>query len=169
MQLLNGLFFALNQLYGFAVADDPEAVTGKAAEFSRARVTIENEFLEATPTRRDAPGARGISICIEQDTKVVCGVALFLEDIVPEHFHLYYIGSVSGISGSADTRVDLFGNNFEWVSLSGISTLFPMDACDVYLSMKFSGEVYGGEKGSTQRILLDYALVVRKSKSRLPL
>ena len=162
MQLLNGLFFALNQLYGFAVTDDPEAVTGKAAEFSRARVTIENEFLEATPTRKDAPGASGISICIEQDMKIVCGVEFFLENIVPEQFHLYYIGSVSGISGSADTRVDLFGSNFEWVSLTGISTLFPMDACDVYLSMKFSGEVYGGEKDSTQRILLDYALVVRK-------
>ena len=77
---------------------------------------------------------------------------------------LLKIGSVSGIRDSADTRVDMFGNNFEWVSLSGISVLFPMDACDVYLSIKFTGEPYGGDPLDEEAVYLDRVIVVRKKE-----
>ena len=58
----------------------------------------------------------------------------------------------------------MFGNNFEWLSLTGISVLFPMDACDVYLSMKFTGEMYGGSKDDQEAVYLDRAIVVRTKK-----
>ena len=89
---------------------------------------------------------------------------LFREDIVPDEYHLYKIGTVSNISKCADTRVDIFGDNFDWLSLSGISVLFPMDECEVYLSIKFTGEMYGGIPGEQEAVYLDRAIVVRRKK-----
>ena len=56
----------------------------------------------------------------------------------------------------------MFGGNFEWVSLGGISTLFPMDECEVYISMKFDGEMYGGSKERKEAVYIDRAIIVRK-------
>ena len=36
------------------------------------------------------------------------------------------------------------------------------DACEVYLSMKFTGEMYGGKKKDAQAVYLDRVIVVRK-------
>ncbi len=152
----------LNHVYGFSVADDPDASTGKAAKFSKDLITTIAEFIFLSATSRNAVGAKGVSMVIEQDAKIVDGIEIFLEDIVPDTYQLFKIGSVSGIRDSADTRVDMFGNNFEWVSLSGISTLFPMDACDVYVSIKFSGEPYGGDPAQQEAVYLDRVIVVRK-------
>jgi len=58
--------------------------------------------------------------------------------------------------------VNIFGNNFDWISLTGISVAFPMDACDVYLSMKFTGEMYGGKKEDAEAIYVDRIIIVRK-------
>ena len=99
-----------------------------------------------------------------QDGNVVSGIELFKEDIVAGKYHLYKIGSVSNIRNSADTRVDIFGDNFDWLSLSGISVLFPMDECEVYLSIKFTGEMYGGTEGEEEGVYLDRAIVVRTKK-----
>ncbi len=117
--------------YGFTVADDKDATLGKSAKFCKEDATSLIEFGAITPTYKDAPGAKGISINIVQDTKTICKVELFTEDIVADEYHLYKIGSVSNIKNSADTRVDIFGDNFDWLSLSGISVLFPMDECEV--------------------------------------
>ena len=153
----------LNWIYGFSVVRDKDSATGKVAKFSKEQLKTVLEFLMLCPTSRYVPGARGVQIQIEQDSRPVCTQELFLEDIVPDAYHLYRIGSVSGIRASADTRVNLFGYNFEWVSLTGISTLFPMDACDVYVSMKFTGELYGGDKRFEQALYLDQVIVIRKS------
>ncbi len=154
----------LNHVYGFSVADDPAASTGKAAKFSKDMITTIAEFIFLSATSRDAIGAKGVSLVIEQDAKIVDGIEIFREDIVPGTYQLFKIGSVFDIRDAADTRVDMFGNNFEWVSLSGISVLFPMDACDVYISIKFTGEPYGGDPLEEEAVYLDRVIVVRKKE-----
>ncbi|MBE7041713.1 MAG: DUF4838 domain-containing protein [Ruminococcaceae bacterium] len=155
---------SLNALYGFSVVEDPEAATGVTGKFCKDDTTVDYEIVCLATCPKDAVGAKGISIAIEQDAKILSSIELFKEDIVPDKFHLYKVGSVSGIRASGDTRVDMFGNNFEWLSLTGISVLFPMDACDVYLSMKFTGEMYGGSKDDQEAVYLDRAIVVRTKR-----
>ena len=87
---------------------------------------------------------------------------LFKEDIVPDKYHLYKVGSVSGIQEAGHVRADIFGNNYEWLHISGIAEVLPMDSCDVYLSMKFAGEHYGGSKEVQEAVYLDRAIVVRR-------
>lgn len=148
--------------FGFSVTEDPDAATGKTIKFSRDASTSTVPRVELLNTSRYAEHSRPISITIEQDAKILHDAALYLEDIVPDEYHLYKIGSVSGIRDSADTRVTLFGRMFEWISLTGISVVFPMDSCDIYLSMKFTGERYGGKPGEQEAVYLDRAVIVRR-------
>lgn len=153
---------SLNHMYGFSVVEDSESATGKTGRLCKDDTTVELEIVNLAATSKSAPGAKGVSIVIRQNDKTVCGVELFKEDIVPGKFHLYKIGSVSGIKDAGDTRVNMFGGNFEWISLGGISTLFPMDECEVYISMKFDGEMYGGSKERKEAVYIDRAIIVRK-------
>ncbi len=153
-----GLYF----LYGFKVVEDPESSTGKVARFCKDDARHMGEFVNLLPTSKDAKEKRPITFYIEQNAKYVDKTELFLEDLVPDQYHLYKIGSVSGIKESADTRADIFGINFEWISLTGISVAFPMDACDVYLSMKFAGAQYGGDPKNQDAVYVDRAIIVRK-------
>ncbi|MBE7041702.1 MAG: DUF4838 domain-containing protein [Ruminococcaceae bacterium] len=150
------------KLYGFSVAEDADSSTGKAAKFCFDDAAFKHEIIALSVTGKQIENSHPISISIEQDAKQLCGIELYKEDVVPNEYHLYKVGSVSGIRESGDTRVDIFGINFEWLSLTGISVAFPMDACDVYLSMKFTGEMYGGSKDDQEAVFLDRAIVVRK-------
>ena len=153
---------SLNSLYGFSVVEDPDSCTGKVAKFSKEQVTSFHDFQQLFVTSKNAAAVRPILFLTEQDAVYVDRTELYKEDLVPDRYHLYHVGSVSGIRESADTRVDIFGINFEWLSLTGISVAFPMDACDVYLSMKFTGERYGGDPNVPEAVYLDRAIVVRK-------
>ncbi len=148
------------RFYNYSVVDDPDSSTGRVSQ------AFMEESKHATMalalTSKHAEHKRSIEIFIEQDAKPVCGVEIYREDIVPNEYHLYKVGSASGIRESSDTRVNIFGINYEWVSLTGISVAFPMDACDVYISLKFTGEMYGGSKEDKDIVFFDRAIIVRK-------
>ncbi|MBQ9797737.1 MAG: DUF4838 domain-containing protein [Clostridia bacterium] len=149
--------------YGVTIVEDPSSSTGKVERIcfdeAKSRHLIMGVFLTSKYTEHK----RSISIDIEQDAKRVSGIELYKEDVFADEYHLYKVGEVSGIRESGDTRVDIFGNNnFDWVSLTGISVAFPMDACDVYLSMKFTGAMYGGKKEDAQAVYIDRVIIVRK-------
>jgi len=148
--------------FGFSITSDAGSGTGRVLKFGKADSTVPGDRVEFLNTSRYAEHKRPLSITIERDAKILHDAALYLEDIVPGKYHLYKIGSISGIRDSGDARVTLFGRMLEWISLTGISVVFPMDACDVYLSMKFTGEIYGGKPGEEQAIYLDRAIIVRK-------
>ena len=108
------------------------------------------------------PDEKFLSPDAEVDILDLNGIELYKEDVVPNEYHLYKVGSVSGIRESGDTRVNIFGVNFDWISLTGISVVFPMDACEVYLSMKFTGEMYGGAVGDPEAVYVDRIIIVRR-------
>ena len=84
----------------------------------------------------------------------------YREDINLDGYNLYKIGSISGIKDSFDAKLGL--PEEIGVSLKGISTVFPMDACDVYLLMKFTGEIHGGNPEDENAFFIDRAIIVRK-------
>ena len=146
--------------YNYSVVDDPDSATGRVSQVILDK--SKDHTIAIMATSKDAEYKHPIEISIEQDAKPVCCLEIYSEDIVPNEYRLYKVGSVSGIRESGDTRVDIFGINFEWVSLTGVSVAFPMDACDVYISLKFTGEAYGGSKEDQNTVLFDRAIIVRK-------
>lgn len=148
--------------YGFSVVVDPDSSTGKAAKFCKEDVITFHDFQQLFISSKEKEAKRPITFFIEQNAEYMDRTELYLEDLVPDQYHLYKVGSVSGIRESADTRVDIFGTNYDWLSLTGISVAFPMDACDVYLSIKFAGAQYGGSSDNQDAVYLDRAIVVRK-------
>ncbi len=150
------------ELYGASFVDDPDSSLGRVQKLCREDAVHPLEVAQLLTTSRDVEGGKGISIQILKDNECVSKVELFKEDIVPDTYHLYKIGSVSGIQEAGHVRADIFGNNYEWLHISGIAEILPMDACDVYLSMKFTGEHYGGKKGEQEAVYLDRAIIVRK-------
>lgn len=152
----------LTPLYGVSFVEDRDSCTGKVMKLCKDDAKHLGEVRNLFATSRDASDRRAVTFFIEQNSVHISKTELYLEDIVPDQYHLYYMGSVSGIKESADTRLDMFGINFEWVGLTGISMAFPMDACDVYLSMKFAGEQYGGSSDVQEAVYVDRVIVVRK-------
>jgi hypothetical protein len=52
---------------------------------------------------------------------------------------------------------------FPLMTLPEKTVSFPMDACDVYISMKFTGEDFGGNVEEENVIYIDRMVVVRLS------
>jgi len=152
-----------SDLYGASFVDDPESSLGRVQKLCREDACHPLEVSALLTTSREVEGGRGITIQIQKDAKYVSKVELFKEDIVPDEYHLYKVGSVSGIHEAGHVRADIFGNNYEWLHISGIAEIFPMDSCDVYLSMKFTGELYGSSKDVQEAVYLDRAIIVRRS------
>jgi len=148
--------------FGFSIVEDAESSTGRVARMCITEGTQKDKVRFLYMTSQEAEHKKPVSIYIEQDAKPVSGIDLYREHVVPNQYNLYLVGSVSGIPESGDTRVDIFGDNYDWLSLTGISVVFPMEACDVYLSMKFTGEMYGGSPDDVDAIFVDRAIVVRR-------
>lgn len=148
--------------YGVTFVEDADSSLGVVEKIQSTDKSDALQMSATIMTSRETPFGGGVKIRIQQNGEYKTGIELFKEDVVPDKYHLYKIGSIDNIQKYGDTRVDIFGNNFDWLSLSGISVAFPMDACDVYLSMKFTGEMYGGAKGEKEAIYLDRAIVVRR-------
>ena len=156
-------YFVYADLYGASFVEDPESTFGKVLKLCREEAIYPSEVSNLLTTSREAEYPKGVAFRVMKDWEYVDSVELFKEDIVPDTYHLYKICSASGIREAGNVRVDMFGNNYEWLSLSGISEVFPMDACDVYLSVKFAGEVYGGSKDVQEAVYLDRVFIVRKN------
>lgn len=150
------------ELYGVSFVDDPDSSLGRVQKMCREDAVHPLEVSALLTTSRYDEYKRGITIQILKDSKYVSKVELFKEDLVPDKYHLYKVGSVSGIQEAGHVRADIFGNNYEWLHLSGIAEVLPMDCCDVYLSMKFTGELYGGSKDMQEAVYLDRAIIVRR-------
>lgn len=112
---------------------------------------------------RQEKNPKPLDILIRQDEKTVVFPTLYREDLRQGGYHLYHLGTLKNISTSYDTRLFLLSFNHTWVNISGIAVGFPMDECDVYLSMKFTGAVYGGKPEEENAIYIDRMILVRKA------
>lgn len=148
--------------FGFSVAEDKSASLGKAARMCGADAGVASIGARYFVTGKYAEKPRPLTVSIRQNDMQMCCTQLYREDLVPDNYHLYKIGSVSGIGDYGDTRVCIFDPATEWVGLSGLSVVFPVDACDVYLSMRFTGAMYGGSDEEPDAIYLDRAIIVRR-------
>ena len=155
-------FNCVEKNFGFYLVEDPDSLVSRSMKlcWKDAQIIQKGVMLHATGC--NAKKTKPHHYYILQDDKIVDEIKLYREDFKQGGYHLYKVGSVSGIQSSGDTRLNMFGTNHTWYSLSGMSVLFPMDACDVYLSMKFTGEMYGGSAEQEDAIYIDRLIIVRK-------
>ena len=146
--------------YGASVVEDKDAETGKVLKISYDAATGFRAPYTLIPTTKDDENPKPLLFEVDQDGKVLCGNNIFKEDIELGGYNLYKIGTVTNVRDFPDTRLRI--PQEVTVNLRGLAVVFPMDKCDVYLSMKFTGALYGGKEEDENAIFFDRMIVVRK-------
>ncbi len=149
-------------LYGFDIEEDQQSSLGKIGRFKIDKLPSDSAKLPYTATSRNASFPHPVKFMIEQNSRIIDSLDLYLEDIVPGEYKLYKIGTVSDIKNSSDSRITIFGEAHDYFSLTGVSVVFPMNKCDVYASLKFDGPMYGGSEKEPNTLSIDRMIVVRK-------
>lgn len=146
--------------YGAGVVEDAASETGKVLKISYDAATGFRAPYTLVPGSKEDAVKTPLLFEVDQDGKVLCGNNLFKEDIKPDGYNLYKIGTVTDVRKFPDTRLRI--PQEVSVNLRGLAVVFPMDTCEVYLSMKFTGEIYGGNKDDENAIYFERMIVVRK-------
>jgi len=145
---------------GYSEAEDADSSASKVMKISFDDATGNYKTHTMAPTSRDAEVKSPLLFKIQKDDEV-SSTELFKEDLICGKYNLYKVGRVSGIESATNVRVALPGNLME-ITLGGIAVNFPMDACDVYISMKVTGEVYGGNPTDENAMYFERMIIVRK-------
>jgi len=149
-------------LYGFTVEEDSQSAVGKVGKISRKTVRGLDKKAKLFVTSRDAEVKQPLHFYICKDEEIADDINIYKEDIKHGGYHLYKVGSVSGIHDRGETMAYMFCHDYVWFGITGIAQVMPMDACDVYLSLKFTGEHYGGSADDEDAIYVERLIVVRK-------
>ncbi|MBR3848461.1 MAG: DUF4838 domain-containing protein [Oscillospiraceae bacterium] len=149
-----------NAGYGASFVEDAEAETGKVLKISYDTATGFRAPYTLIPSSKNDDTPTPLFFEVDQEGKVACGNNLFREDIKLDGYNLYKIGTVADVMKFPDTRLRI--PQEVTVNLRGLAAVFPMENCDVYLSMKFTGEIYGGKREDENAIYFDRMIVVRK-------
>lgn len=147
---------------GYSTVEDKDTTVSQVVKLSNDTASGANIIYARNPTRKTDESKNPLTFVLQQENgKTIATKDLYKEDLIPNGYHLYYLGRFSNISEFYDTRVALVGNVGS-ISLTGLSVTFPMDVCDVYISMKFTGEVFGGNPEDENAMYIDRMIVVRK-------
>ena len=150
-----------NRGTGVTAERDPQSLVSRVMKVNYDKATggyLTRMFV----TDRTVPGAKMLDIYVRQDETVTIPPKFYREELKQDGYHLYHIGTAKNIPDTADTRLFVLSYNHTWVNLSGIAVTFPMEECDIYLSMKFTGQVYGGDPKDENAIYLERMILVRK-------
>ncbi len=164
VSLLNMPKYASNRIktvYGYSEIEDADSPLSKVLKLSYDTAKGIHVTYMMAPTSKYAETKRPIVFKMSRDDETVALCEYFKEDLVQGGYHLYKIGSISGIRDSYNARFNLLGGCGS-INIGGIAVTFPMDACDVYVSMKVTGEVYGGKQTDENAIYFDRLIFVRK-------
>ena len=164
VSLLNMPKYASNRIkvvYGYSEVEDADSPLSKVLKLSYDTAKGVHVTYMMAPTSKEAETKRPIVFKINQDNENIATREYYKEDLIQNGYHLYKIGSVSGIDKAYNTRFNLLGGCGS-INIGGIAVTFPMKSCDVYVSMKCTGEVYGGNPGDENAIYFDRLIFVRK-------
>ena len=117
---------------------------------------------EMVPTLKDDPTPRPIRFILMQDEKETESISLFKEDLNHDDYVLYKIGSFKDVMKNPHTQLCLFADQNVLINVRGVAVTHPFDECDVYVSMKFSGEKYGGSADAENAVFFDRMVIVKK-------
>lgn len=151
----------LVRIYGQSVVYD-EDIGREVMKLSYDEGTGFGWDLEMVPTGKDDANPRPIRFMLLQNRKKIEEISFFKEDLNHDGYVLYKVGSFKDVMKNPHTRLFLFAEQNVSVNIRGIAVTHPFDECDVYLSMKFSGEKYGGSPDAENAVYFDRMVIVKK-------
>ncbi len=152
----------LRPVYGFYPVEDKDTTVKSVLKISYDNCRgKQREFIMA-PTSKDAEKKNAVSFNLWQDDHPVCGLELYREDFIQGGYNIYKVGSLENLKDYPDSSLIVYDYAFLSVRINGIAVTMPMDACEVYISIKPSGEMYGGKAGEENALFVDRMIVVRK-------
>ena len=148
-------------IYGHSVVYD-ETVGHDVMKLSYDAGTGFGWDLEMVPTAKNDPVPRPIRFFLMQDEKETEGIEFYKEDLNHDNYVLYKIGTCKDVLNNPHTRFLLFAEHNVLINIRGIAATHPFDDCDVYISMRFTGEKYGGRADEENAVYFDRMIVVKK-------
>ncbi|MBQ9975199.1 MAG: DUF4838 domain-containing protein [Clostridia bacterium] len=152
----------IRDAFGFSEEKDETASVSSVLKVSYDGAKGSQADFIMKPTSKHAEDKKPLYFSLYQENAVVDELTLFREDFEQNGYKLYKIGSLDNIKDYADSSLIVYGYGFLSIKISGIAAIFPMNSCDVYLSMKPSGELYGGRKGDENAVFMDRLIIVRR-------
>ncbi len=150
----------LREVFGLWPVEDPDSTVSKVLKVSYDNCRgSQKDHIMVPPSKSE--DKRPLNFSLYQDNQVVGELNLYREDLIQGGYHIYKVGSVDHISNFPDTSLIAYDYGFLSIKINGLLADFPMEACDVYLSMKPSGELYGGKAGDENALFIDRMIVVR--------
>ncbi len=147
--------------YGYSAVKDEDSACSEVLKLSFDEATGLHKLLSLYPTERNAENKSSLCFGLQQESDNIATLEVYKDDIIQGGYHLYKLGTVSDIMNSTNVRAKLPGGAGS-INLKAIALTFPMNACDVYVSMKCTGEVYGGSPSDENAIYFEKMIIVRK-------
>lgn len=147
-----------------SILEDKEALVDKVMKFSKDNMSPAIQY-HYIVTEKSADAPHPISFCVKkkniEENINVYSLDLYKEDIVADKYHLYKIEGVKGVTPEANLCLYLGRQRGLAVNLSEICRTMPFEECDIYISMKATGEHYGGKKEDENALYLERVIVVK--------
>ncbi len=150
----------LREVFGLWPVEDSDTTVSKSLKISYDNCRgSQRENIMVPSSKKD--GGRPLNFSLYQDNEVVGELNLYREDLIQGGYNIYKVGHVDNIANYPDTSLIAYDYGFLSIKINGLLADFPMEACDVYLSMKPSGELYGGNSDDENALFIDRLIVVR--------
>lgn len=115
------------------------------------------------PTEKTAEYPVPLKFYLLQNDEKVKTFELFKEDLPTDGYEIFKVGSLENIKTTYDSLFVPYEIGVFTLNLSGMATVFPMDACDVYMSVRYEGPAYGGNPEDENAVYFD-RLIVHRTK-----
>lgn len=152
----------LRKAFGFYPVEDPDSPVSKVMKVSYDLTAGGHRDFTMLPTSKDAASKRPIKFFLYQEKQVVAMLEFYKEDLQATGYQIYHVGTLKDIRNIPDSSLIGYDVGVIDINISGLTSVFPMDECDVYLSMKSTGEIYGGKPEEENAIFFDRLIIVRK-------
>ena len=152
----------LRPVFGQYPAADPDTTVSTVLKITYDGCTGSQRDFIMAPTSKYAEMKKPLNFSLYQDDAKVAQLNLYKEDFLQGGYHIYKLGSLKDIRNFPDSSLIAYDYGFLSIKISGIASIFPMDDCDVYMSMKAQGELYGGKAGEENALFYDRLIIVRK-------
>ena len=153
----------IRRYFCFEIVEDPRSPVSRVLKMRPDEIkgTKQARFY-MYPTESTAETPVPLQFYLLQNDEKVTTLALFKEDLPKDNYSIIKIGTLEGIKTTHDSLFVPYEIGVFTLNISGLATVFPMDACDVYVSMRYEGPAYGGNPEEENAVFIDRVIVHRR-------
>ena len=149
---------------GNSIVEDEDAVLDKVLKLSLNEMT-EGYRARYVVTEEDALNPKPLSFFVREKHMIedvyVNKTDVYKKDISTDGYKLYKLGGIRGITPTSNLMFYIIHNRDLAVNISEICRFMPFEECDIYVSMKATGEHYGGKAEDEDALYFERVIVVK--------